>query len=128
MDCSIKYLKIHGQIVEIWPFQYAVLIQEYSNMLSAFWLLAAFVHRVSVSLIYFVVQCEDSRCHVWQHIGCVIIAEKPMEGVLPASPAIFYCELCRLTRADPYVIPVIFSPFDTIWIVFAEVLWSIFFL
>lgn len=97
-------------------------MQEYTNMLSAFWLLAAFVHRVSVSLIYFVVQCEDSRCHVWQHIGCVIIAEKPMEGVLPASPAIFYCELCRLTRADPYVIPVIFFPFDTIWIVFAEVL------
>lgn len=85
-------------------------MQEYTNMLSAFWLLAAFVHRVSVSLIYFVVQCEDSRCHVWQHIGCVIIAEKPMEGVLPASPAIFYCELCRLTRADPYVIPVIFFP------------------
>ncbi|KAI8525930.1 hypothetical protein RHMOL_Rhmol13G0269000 [Rhododendron molle] len=48
------------------------------------------------------IKCEDSKCHVWQHIGCVIIAEKPMEGVLPASPAIFYCELCRLTRADPF--------------------------
>ncbi|XP_058196286.1 E3 SUMO-protein ligase SIZ1-like isoform X2 [Rhododendron vialii] len=48
------------------------------------------------------IECEDSRCHVWQHIGCVIIAEKPMEGVLPASPAIFYCELCRLSRADPF--------------------------
>ncbi|KAL7174448.1 hypothetical protein ACSBR2_033661 [Camellia fascicularis] len=48
------------------------------------------------------IKCEDPRCHVWQHIGCVIIPEKPMEGVLPAPPDIFYCELCRLSRADPF--------------------------
>ncbi|GKA51284.1 E3 SUMO-protein ligase SIZ1 isoform X1, partial [Tanacetum coccineum] len=45
--------------------------------------------------------CEDPRCNVWQHIACVIIPEKPMEGILPAPPPIFYCELCRLGRADP---------------------------
>ncbi|KAL7199404.1 hypothetical protein ACSBR2_021643 [Camellia fascicularis] len=48
------------------------------------------------------IKCEDLKCHVWQHIGCVIIPEKPMEGVLPAPPDIFYCELCRLSRADPF--------------------------
>ncbi|GMP91586.1 hypothetical protein CsSME_00042222 [Camellia sinensis var. sinensis] len=48
------------------------------------------------------IKCEDPRCQVWQHIGCVIIPEKPMEGVLPAPPDIFYCELCRLSRADPF--------------------------
>nr|GEU79704.1 E3 SUMO-protein ligase SIZ1-like [Tanacetum cinerariifolium] len=48
------------------------------------------------------IKCEDPRCNVWQHIACVIIPEKPMEGILPATPPIFYCELCRLGRADPF--------------------------
>ncbi|PWA63118.1 DNA-binding protein [Artemisia annua] len=48
------------------------------------------------------IKCEDPRCNVWQHIACVIIPEKPMEGILPAPPQIFYCELCRLSRADPF--------------------------
>ncbi|XP_071711972.1 E3 SUMO-protein ligase SIZ1-like [Rutidosis leptorrhynchoides] len=48
------------------------------------------------------IQCEDKKCNVWQHIGCVIIPEKPMEGMLPVPPATFYCELCRLCRADPF--------------------------
>ncbi|KAK6142027.1 hypothetical protein DH2020_013856 [Rehmannia glutinosa] len=30
--------------------------------------------------------CEDPRCNVWQHIACVLIPEKPMEGVLPNPP------------------------------------------
>lgn len=47
-------------------------------------------------------QCDDSRCFVWQHISCVIIPEKPMEGN-PQVPDPFYCEICRLSRADPYV-------------------------
>ena len=47
------------------------------------------------------VKCDDPRCHVWQHINCVIVPEKPMEGVLPV-PDKFYCELCRLSRADPF--------------------------
>ncbi|KAM7522316.1 hypothetical protein LguiA_012218 [Lonicera macranthoides] len=52
------------------------------------------------------IKCEDSRCNVWQHIGCVIIPEKPMEGVLPVPPEVFYCELCRLTRSDPFWVTV----------------------
>ncbi|KAI4322237.1 hypothetical protein L6164_021948 [Bauhinia variegata] len=47
------------------------------------------------------IKCEDTRCHVWQHIGCVIIPEKPMEGI-PPDPELFYCEICRLSRADPF--------------------------
>lgn len=48
------------------------------------------------------IQCEDPRCQVWQHIDCVIIPEKPVEGISPEVPQHFYCELCRLTRADPF--------------------------
>lgn len=46
-------------------------------------------------------QCEDPRCGVWQHIGCVIISEKTIEGATPTTPETFYCEICRLSRADP---------------------------
>ncbi|KAK1398471.1 E3 SUMO-protein ligase SIZ1 [Heracleum sosnowskyi] len=48
------------------------------------------------------IQCEDSRCNIWQHIGCVIIPEKSTEGVVPVPSKTFYCELCRLSRADPF--------------------------
>ncbi|KAH1224959.1 E3 SUMO-protein ligase SIZ1 [Glycine max] len=51
------------------------------------------------------VKCDDPRCHVWQHISCVIIPEKPTEGI-PPVPDKFYCELCRLTRADPFWVSV----------------------
>ncbi|KAK8955874.1 E3 SUMO-protein ligase SIZ1 [Platanthera guangdongensis] len=47
------------------------------------------------------IQCEDSRCQVWQHIECVLIPDKPLEGIMPEIPSSFYCELCRLNRADP---------------------------
>ncbi|KAF5822839.1 putative chromatin regulator PHD family [Helianthus annuus] len=52
------------------------------------------------------IQCEDSKCNVWQHMACVIIPEKPMEGILPVPPTNFYCELCRLIRADPFWVTV----------------------
>ncbi|KAK8935656.1 E3 SUMO-protein ligase SIZ1 [Platanthera zijinensis] len=48
------------------------------------------------------IQCEDSRCQVWQHIECVLIPDKPLEGIMPEIPSSFYCELCRLNRADPF--------------------------
>ncbi|KAJ8557669.1 hypothetical protein K7X08_003294 [Anisodus acutangulus] len=49
------------------------------------------------------IQCEDTRCHTWQHASCVIIPEKPTErGFPPIFPETFYCELCRLSRADPF--------------------------
>ncbi|XP_038694829.1 E3 SUMO-protein ligase SIZ1-like isoform X1 [Tripterygium wilfordii] len=51
------------------------------------------------------IKCEDPRCHVWQHIGCVIIPEKPMEGGAQI-PDLFYCEICRLSRADPFWVTV----------------------
>ncbi|KAA8544013.1 hypothetical protein F0562_021810 [Nyssa sinensis] len=52
------------------------------------------------------IKCEDPKCHVWQHIGCVIIPEKPMDDVMPGYPEFFYCELCRLSRADPFWVTV----------------------
>ncbi|XP_059295628.1 uncharacterized protein LOC132048965 [Lycium ferocissimum] len=46
------------------------------------------------------IQCEDGRCRTWQHVNCVII---PIEGAAPPNPPeTFYCELCRLSRADPF--------------------------
>ncbi|XP_075090185.1 uncharacterized protein LOC107780673 isoform X2 [Nicotiana tabacum] len=49
------------------------------------------------------IQCEDKRCRTWQHVSCVIIPEKPIEGGAPPNPPeTFYCELCRLSRADPF--------------------------
>nr|CAD1839811.1 unnamed protein product [Ananas comosus var. bracteatus] len=49
-----------------------------------------------------VLQCEDPRCRVWQHISCVLIPEKAVEGAQPEIPSHFYCELCRLSKADPF--------------------------
>ncbi|PKA51896.1 E3 SUMO-protein ligase SIZ1 [Apostasia shenzhenica] len=48
------------------------------------------------------IQCDDRRCQVWQHVSCVLIPEKPLDGIMPEIPQIFYCELCRLSRADPF--------------------------
>ncbi|CAN6470851.1 unnamed protein product [Victoria cruziana] len=48
------------------------------------------------------IQCEDPKCRVWQHLGCVIIPEKPVEGVQLQIPPQHYCEICRLNRADPF--------------------------
>ncbi|KAM0045138.1 putative chromatin regulator PHD family [Helianthus debilis subsp. tardiflorus] len=49
------------------------------------------------------IKCEDKKCNVLQHIGCVIIPEKPMDGIIhPTRPTTFYCELCRLAHADPF--------------------------
>lgn len=67
-----------------------------SLLLFFYFIFFAFFH-----ILY--LQCEDPRCHVWQHISCVIIPERPTEGVLPKVPTQFYCEICRINRADPYV-------------------------
>ncbi|KAK4367216.1 hypothetical protein RND71_015096 [Anisodus tanguticus] len=49
------------------------------------------------------IQCEDGRCRTWQHVNCVIIPEKHIDGgATPNPPEMFYCELCRLSRADPF--------------------------
>ncbi|CAL9123400.1 unnamed protein product [Musa textilis] len=44
-----------------------------------------------------IIQCQDPGCRVWQHISCIIIPEGTLEG-----PTRFYCELCRISRADPF--------------------------
>ncbi|XWS07915.1 hypothetical protein CRYUN_Cryun41cG0033000 [Craigia yunnanensis] len=51
------------------------------------------------------IQCIDPVCQVQQHVSCVIIPEKPMEGI-PSVPAIFHCEMCRINRADPFYVTV----------------------
>ncbi|KAL1545189.1 SUMO ligase siz1 [Salvia divinorum] len=48
------------------------------------------------------IKCEDPKCNVWQHMTCVLIPEKPMQSDLPNPPDIFFCEICRLNRADPF--------------------------
>ncbi|CAI9105156.1 OLC1v1004016C1 [Oldenlandia corymbosa var. corymbosa] len=48
------------------------------------------------------IKCEDPKCGVWQHIGCVVIPEKSGDCASPVPPETFYCELCRLSRADPF--------------------------
>ncbi|KAG2729965.1 hypothetical protein I3843_01G267300 [Carya illinoinensis] len=49
------------------------------------------------------IQCVDPRCQVQQHIGCVIVPEKPFSPPVP----LFYCEMCRIKRADPFWVTVV---------------------
>uniref|UniRef100_A0A7N0ZTP6 SP-RING-type domain-containing protein n=1 Tax=Kalanchoe fedtschenkoi TaxID=63787 RepID=A0A7N0ZTP6_KALFE len=51
------------------------------------------------------IKCEDPKCNVWQHVGCAIIPDKPTVGD-PPFPDHFYCEICRLARADPFLVTV----------------------
>ncbi|CAM8898029.1 unnamed protein product [Rhodiola kirilowii] len=51
------------------------------------------------------IKCEDPKCSVWQHVGCAIIPDKPTDGD-PPFPDHFYCEICRLARADPFSVTV----------------------
>lgn len=51
------------------------------------------------------IQCVDPTCRVQQHIACVI-TERPVEGI-PPVPSLFYCETCRIERADPFLVTVI---------------------
>ncbi|XP_050386175.1 E3 SUMO-protein ligase SIZ1-like [Argentina anserina] len=52
------------------------------------------------------IQCVDPTCRAQQHIGCVIIPEKT-KNCSPSFPPVFYCEMCRLKRADPYWVAVV---------------------
>ncbi|KAL9402626.1 hypothetical protein Peur_006475 [Populus x canadensis] len=51
----------------------------------------------------FMIQCIDSKCQVQQHISCVVFTEIPMED---EHPPVFYCETCRIERADPFWVTV----------------------
>ncbi|KAF7048541.1 hypothetical protein CFC21_057292 [Triticum aestivum] len=48
------------------------------------------------------IQCDHPRCNVWQHIDCVIIPEKTADTAPQELPSSFYCEMCRVSRADPF--------------------------
>ncbi|KAF3329910.1 E3 SUMO-protein ligase SIZ1-like isoform X2 [Carex littledalei] len=50
------------------------------------------------------VKCVE--CNVWQHTGCVIVPENVAEGGAPVVPPNFYCEMCRVARADPFWVAV----------------------
>ncbi|KAH9325723.1 hypothetical protein KI387_005901, partial [Taxus chinensis] len=52
------------------------------------------------------IQCDDNKCKVWQHLACVIIPENAGEGVQAEVPTLFYCEACRINRADPFCMTV----------------------
>ncbi|KAJ3686729.1 hypothetical protein LUZ61_015893 [Rhynchospora tenuis] len=51
-----------------------------------------------------IIQCEDSRCRVWMHAGCVIVSD-PVDGQFNI-PTRFFCEICRIQRADPFWVTV----------------------
>ncbi|KAJ4808853.1 E3 SUMO-protein ligase SIZ1 [Rhynchospora pubera] len=51
-----------------------------------------------------IIQCEDSRCRVWMHTGCVIVSD-PIDGQFNI-PTRFFCEICRIQRADPFWVTV----------------------
>ncbi|KAG0599443.1 hypothetical protein M758_12G152300 [Ceratodon purpureus] len=48
------------------------------------------------------IQCDDLKCRIWQHMNCVVIPEKPVEGVHAEVPSHFYCQQCRISRGDPF--------------------------
>uniref|UniRef100_A0ACD6AR01 Uncharacterized protein n=1 Tax=Avena sativa TaxID=4498 RepID=A0ACD6AR01_AVESA len=48
------------------------------------------------------IKCDHPRCNVWQHVDCVIIHEKIAYGAPQELPSSFYCEMCRVSRADPF--------------------------
>lgn len=50
------------------------------------------------------IQCDDKKCGVWQHLACVIIPEKPVENFQPEIPSQYYCEVCRINRGDPFCV------------------------
>uniref|UniRef100_A0A0D9XN58 SP-RING-type domain-containing protein n=1 Tax=Leersia perrieri TaxID=77586 RepID=A0A0D9XN58_9ORYZ len=74
--------------------------------------LGVIIHNLSTPF-----QCEGSQCNTQQHVGCVIISEKPADSVPPELPLHFYCDICRISRADPFwvtinhpVLPVSITP------------------
>ncbi|KAL6597535.1 hypothetical protein ACP70R_046975 [Stipagrostis hirtigluma subsp. patula] len=63
------------------------------------------------------IKCVDPQCNVWQHVGCVVVPEKPAENIPPELPSCFYCEMCRISRADPFwvtvshpLLPILIAP------------------
>uniref|UniRef100_J3NAL5 SP-RING-type domain-containing protein n=1 Tax=Oryza brachyantha TaxID=4533 RepID=J3NAL5_ORYBR len=51
-------------------------------------------------------KCEGTQYNTPQHVGCVSIAEKPTDSVPPELPPYFYCDMCRIDRADPFCVTI----------------------
>eukprot|EP01018_Ginkgo_biloba_P026241 Gb_39446 [translate_table: standard] len=51
------------------------------------------------------IQCDESKCGVWQHLACVV-TENLIEGFQPEVPPQHYCEMCRINRSDPFCVTV----------------------
>ncbi|TVU01344.1 hypothetical protein EJB05_53214, partial [Eragrostis curvula] len=63
------------------------------------------------------IKCVNPQCNVWQHVSCVIVPEKPADNSAPELPSCFYCEMCRISRADPFwvtinhpLLPILIAP------------------
>jgi hypothetical protein len=65
------------------------------------------------------IKCVDPQCNIRQHVGCVVIPEneKSANSISPDLPSRFYCEMCRISRADPFwvtinnlLLPVLIGP------------------
>ncbi|XP_034604089.1 E3 SUMO-protein ligase SIZ2 isoform X1 [Setaria viridis] len=65
------------------------------------------------------IKCVDPQCNVRQHVGCVVIPEneKSAGSISPDLSSCFYCEMCRISRADPFwvtinslLLPVLIGP------------------
>ncbi|KAK3118184.1 hypothetical protein QOZ80_9BG0695440 [Eleusine coracana subsp. coracana] len=63
------------------------------------------------------IKCVDPQCSIWQHVSCVIVPEKPADNSAPELPSCFYCEMCRISRADPFwvtinnpLLPILIAP------------------
>ncbi|RCV36690.1 hypothetical protein SETIT_8G002400v2 [Setaria italica] len=65
------------------------------------------------------IKCVDPQCNVRQHVECVVIPEneKSAGNISPDLPSCFYCEMCRISRADPFwvtinslLLPVLIGP------------------
>ncbi|KAF8648923.1 hypothetical protein HU200_064455 [Digitaria exilis] len=54
------------------------------------------------------IECVDPQCNVRQHVGCVVIPEneKSADSLSPDLPSCFYCEMCRISRADPFLVTI----------------------
>ncbi|KAH9548194.1 hypothetical protein CY35_11G076200 [Sphagnum magellanicum] len=50
------------------------------------------------------IQCDNNKCGVWQHLNCVLPSDGYSEGCEPEIPPSFYCELCRIARCDPFCV------------------------
>ncbi|XP_024382422.1 E3 SUMO-protein ligase SIZ1 isoform X3 [Physcomitrium patens] len=52
------------------------------------------------------IQCVEPKCRIRQHMSCVVFPENTVDGDAVVMPPNFYCELCRISRGDPFCVAV----------------------